>query len=221
MTAPVVSGDAPEHHVPRPAASRWGKGRRFGLFVLAFVTMMGVAVASMVRFVGPIAEQPAARVEPAAGVEAVAAPSGLTLPVAGVAWRDVRDTWGQARDGGARGHTGTDIMAPAGTPVLAAASGTIEKLFDSRAGGRTIYLRSPDRRWSFYYAHLSGYAPRLAEGQAVRAAQPIGFVGDTGNAGAGNFHLHFGISRMRAQDRWWEGEPVNPYPLLAGSDAGR
>lgn len=112
-------------------------------------------------------------------------------------------------------------MAPGGTPVLAAAAGTIEKLFDSAAGGHTIYVRSTDRRWTFYYAHLAAYAPGLAEGSAVRAGQPIAFVGDTGNAGAGNFHLHFGISRMQPNERWWQGQPVNPYPLLAGSGDGR
>ena len=45
---------------------------------------------------------------------------------------------------------------------------------------------------------------------------PLGYVGDTGNAGAGNTHLHFGVSRMAPGDRWWSGEPVDPYPLLAG-----
>jgi murein DD-endopeptidase MepM/ murein hydrolase activator NlpD len=97
----------------------------------------------------------------------------------------------------------------------------VEKLFHSDAGGVTAYVRSADRRWSYYYAHLAGYAPGLAEGQAVRAGDPIGFVGDTGNAGAGNTHLHFGVSRMAPGDRWSDGEPVDPYPLLAGSAADR
>ncbi len=150
-----------------------------------------------------------------------ATPAALTIPVAGVAPAAIADSWGDAREGGARGHHGTDIMAPGGTPVLAAADGTVEKLFDSRLGGTTLYIRSPDRRWVYYYAHLSDYAPGIAEGVAVQAGQPIAYVGDTGDAGPGNTHLHFGVQRMRAGEGWWQGRDVNPYPLLAGTAGGR
>jgi murein DD-endopeptidase MepM/ murein hydrolase activator NlpD len=150
-----------------------------------------------------------------------AAPAALTIPVAGVAPAAIVDSWGDAREGGARDHHGTDIMAPGGTPVLAAADGTVEKLFDSRLGGTTLYIRSPDRRWVYYYAHLSDYAPGIAEGVAVQAGQPIAYVGDTGDAGPGNTHLHFGVQRMRAGEGWWQGRDVNPYPLLAGTTGGR
>ena len=106
-------------------------------------------------------------------------------------------------------------MAPGGTPVVAAAPGTVEKLFFSQGGGGvTLYVRSPDRGWSYYYAHLRGYAPGIREGMPVRAGQLLGFVGDTGNAGAGNYHLHFGVSRMTPDAQWHEGQAVNPYPLL-------
>jgi murein DD-endopeptidase MepM/ murein hydrolase activator NlpD len=142
----------------------------------------------------------------------------LTVPVQGVARSKIVDTWGQSRANGARVHQATDIMAPGGTPVIAAAPGTVEKLFYSNGGGGiTLYVRSPDRKWSYYYAHLQDYAPGLHEGQVVAEGELIGFVGDTGNAGTGNFHLHFGMSRMGPADRWWQGEPVNPYPLLAGT----
>jgi murein DD-endopeptidase MepM/ murein hydrolase activator NlpD len=200
---------------------RRGLGR-VGLFALAFLAMAAVAVASMVRFTGRI-ERPerTASAPPAAAPAPTAGPGGLVVPVQGVALRTIPDTWGQSRDGGARGHEGTDIMAPGGTPVLAAAPGVVEKLFDSGAGGHTIYVRSRDRLWSYYYAHLAAYAPGLREGAAVRAGQAIGFVGDTGNAGAGNYHLHFGIARMRGDEGWWQGQPVNPYPLLVGSPRSR
>ncbi len=153
---------------------------------------------------------------PAAEPVAEAAPGALVLPVAGVAWREVRDSWGEARGDGTRGHTGTDIMAPAGTPVVAAADGTVEKLFYSHGGGGiTAYVRSPDRRLSYYYAHLAGYAADLREGMRVRAGRTIGYVGDTGNAGAGNTHLHFGIERLMPGEPWHRGRAVDPYPLLA------
>jgi len=145
-------------------------------------------------------------------------PSGLKVPVAGVAPAALKDTWGQARDGGLRAHTGLDIPATHGTPVVAAAPGTVEKLFNSRFGGTAAYVRSPDRRFTYYYAHLSAYADGLAEGSAVRAGQVIGYVGDTGNAGPGNDHLHFGITRNRPSDRWWQGREINPYPVLAAGE---
>jgi murein DD-endopeptidase MepM/ murein hydrolase activator NlpD len=145
----------------------------------------------------------------------------LTIPVQGVHRKDIVDTWGQSRANGARTHQATDIMAPGGTPVIAAATGTVEKLFYSNGGGGiTLYERSPDRLWQYYYAHLQGYAPGIHEGQIVREGDLLGFVGDTGNAGAGNFHLHFGVSRMQPNEGWWQGLPVNPYPLLAGGGAG-
>lgn len=145
----------------------------------------------------------------------------LTVPVQGVQRKDIVDTWGESRANGARTHQATDIMAPGGTPVIAAAAGTVEKLFYSNGGGGiTLYERSPDKLWQYYYAHLQGYAPGVHEGQIVQAGELLGFVGDTGNAGTGNFHLHFGVSRMVPTDGWWKGLPVNPYPLLAGADAG-
>jgi murein DD-endopeptidase MepM/ murein hydrolase activator NlpD len=198
-----------------------GIGRKVGLFTLAFVVMLVVAAASMVRFTGSRREAVVQDVIARAQAPREVAPNGLVVPVSGVPASQIADTWGQSRAGGARAHQGTDIMAPGGTPVLAATAGTVEKLFDSSAGGRTLYVRSADRRWTYYYAHLAGYAPGVREGQRVAAGQPIGFVGDTGNAGTGNYHLHFGVSRMGLGDRWWQGEPVNPYPLLVGARSAR
>jgi len=109
-------------------------------------------------------------------------------------------------------------MAAGGTAVLAASDGTIEKMYLSHGGGGiSLYQRSSDRNWVFYYAHLSGYAPGVYEGRVVRAGEQIGFVGDTGNAGAGNHHLHFGASRMAPGERWHQGTPVDPYSLFAAT----
>jgi peptidoglycan LD-endopeptidase LytH len=147
---------------------------------------------------------------------------GMIVPVAGVRRDQLYDRWGDPRGGGARAHVGLDIMAANGTPVLAAADGRIEKLYYSNGGGGiTIYQRSSDPRWMFYYAHLAAYAPGLREGQRVSAGDHIGYVGDTGNAGAGNDHLHFGITHLNRGERWWQGTPVNPHPVLAGQAAAR
>ena len=150
----------------------------------------------------------------------VVGPAGLAVPVQGIAVKELTDTFTQARAGGARRHDAIDIMAPHGTPVLAAAEGTVEKLFFSQGGGGiSVYVRSPDQRWSYYYAHLSGYAPGLAEGQRVKRGQLLGRVGSTGNANPAGPHLHFAINRMEPGEKWYQGQAVNPYPLLAGKRA--
>jgi murein DD-endopeptidase MepM/ murein hydrolase activator NlpD len=152
----------------------------------------------------------------------VVGPSGLAIPVAGVRAADLVDTFTQARAGGARVHDAIDIMAPEGTPVVAAAPGTVDKLFFSKGGGGiSAYIRSDDGRWSYYYAHLQAYAPGLAEGQRVARGAPIGTVGWTGNASPDGPHLHFAINRMAAGEKWHQGAPINPYPLLAGTPARR
>jgi murein DD-endopeptidase MepM/ murein hydrolase activator NlpD len=149
-------------------------------------------------------------------------PAGLALPVAGVKPGQLVDTFTQARAGGARIHDAIDIMAPAGTPVVAAAPGRVEKLFFSAGGGGiSAYIRSEDERWSYYYAHLNGYAPGLREGQRVDRGTPIGIVGWTGNASPDGPHLHFAVNRMEPGDKWHQGTPVNPYPLLAGTRPSR
>jgi murein DD-endopeptidase MepM/ murein hydrolase activator NlpD len=147
-------------------------------------------------------------------------PAGLAIPVAGVKPKQLVDTYTQARAGGARTHDAIDIIAGEGTPVVSASDGTVEKLFFSNGGGGiTVYVRSPDQRWTYYYAHLQGYAPGLHEGERVRRGQVIGRVGHTGNAAAAGPHLHFAINRMEPGERWWQGRPINPYPLLAGRRA--
>ena len=145
----------------------------------------------------------------------VVGPAGLAIPVAGIKANQLTDTFTQARAGGRR-HDAIDIMAAEGTPVVVAAPGTVEKLFNSALGGITAYVRSEDGKWLYYYAHLQSYAPGLHEGQKVAIGAPIGRVGHTGDANPAGPHLHFAIDTMNPGDKWWEGTPVNPYPLLAG-----
>lgn len=140
----------------------------------------------------------------------------LAVPVQGIPREAIYDSWGDPRDNGLRAHHGTDIPAAPQTPVLAAAPGRVEKLWISAAGGTTVYVRSPKRQWIYYYAHLAGYAPGLHEGQIVRTGDLLGYVGDTGNAGAGNYHLHFGLARTLPEERWYQGRDVNPFPYLSG-----
>ncbi|WP_372018795.1 M23 family metallopeptidase [Pseudoxanthomonas sp. 10H] len=143
------------------------------------------------------------------------APGALLIPVQGIGIDQLQDTFTDARSEG-RPHDAIDIMAPAGTPVLAVADGTVEKLFDSQRGGLTLYQFEPSGRLAYYYAHLERYADGIAEGQAVRRGQVIGYVGSTGNASPEAPHLHFAIFVLGPERRWWEGTAVNPYPVLRG-----
>src|SRR5215211_5325185 len=137
----------------------------------------------------------------------------LIIPVAGVRPEQLLDTFDDARSEG-RVHDAIDIPAAAETPVLAAADGQILKLFHSDRGGTTIYQLTANQELVLYYAHLSRYADGLVEGNIVKQGQVIAYVGDTGNAGAGNYHLHFSIAVVSDPKRYWEGTNINPYPLL-------
>jgi murein DD-endopeptidase MepM/ murein hydrolase activator NlpD len=168
---------------------------------------------------GPVVTVKPANAPPVVVAEQVqVAPSGLAIPVMGVTADQLTDTFDAARSQGRR-HDAIDIMSAEGTPVIAAADGTVEKLFNSVRGGMTIYERSPDGKWEYYYAHLSAYAPGLHEGQVIKRGQVIARVGHTGDASASGPHLHFAINTMAAGDHWWSGTPINPYPLLAGKRA--
>jgi murein DD-endopeptidase MepM/ murein hydrolase activator NlpD len=196
---------------------------RLGWGILLGIVLVAGAFASMLSFGSPPPGGVRDRMRQAIPTWRERRESGgaLLVPVAGVPRAALRGSWGDPRGGGTRGHHGIDIPAPAGTPVIAAADGTVEKLFQSVRGGTTLYVRTPDLRWVHYYAHLAGYAPGIVVGRRVRAGETIAYVGDTGDAGAGNYHLHFGVQAMAPGERWWQGSDVDPYPLLAGGGAGR
>jgi len=140
-------------------------------------------------------------------------PNALMIPVVGIKRDQIQDTFNDSRSAG-RVHNAIDIMAPLGTPVVAVADGEIAKFFDSERGGITIYQYSSDRRYIYYYAHLQKRADNLKEKDFVKQGTIIGYVGDTGNSGAGNYHLHFTITAAADGERYWEGSDVNPYPFL-------
>lgn len=145
--------------------------------------------------------------------EAAEPPGGLLLPVGGVAPDELVDTFTEARGQG-RVHNALDIMAPRGRPVLAAAPGTVLRLFESERGGLTIYQLDPDGETVYYYAHLDAYRPGLVAGQEVARGDTLGTVGDSGNAAPGNTHLHFAMWTVADSTQFWDGEPINPYPIL-------
>jgi peptidoglycan LD-endopeptidase LytH len=136
----------------------------------------------------------------------------LAIPVAGVRREALHSTFNEGRAGHL--HHAIDILAPRGTPVIAAVDGRIRKLFTSGAGGLTVYETDPAESNIYYYAHLDGYADGLAEGLAVHRGEIIGYVGTTGNAPQNTPHLHFAVMTLPASKEWWKGEAVDPYPLL-------
>lgn len=155
----------------------------------------------------------AAAIAPAPGSAGELEARDLDIPVEGVAPDQLRRSFDEMR-GAARRHEAIDILAPRHTPVRAVEDGTVARLFQSKAGGITIYQFDPGERYCYYYAHLERYATGLREGDRVRKGQVIGYVGTSGNAPKETPHLHFAVFRLTAEKRWWEGTPIDPYDVL-------
>ncbi|AKC79279.1 endopeptidase [Xanthomonas arboricola] len=201
--APAVTAqpDAPEAAMAAPSAA-------------PAVAAPAVAGSSPSTEMVPAADTPAAPAS-AAAPESTSSGSGLLIPVQGIGSGQLQDTFTDARSEG-RVHDAIDILAPTGTPVIAVADGTVEKLFNSERGGLTVYQFDPNGTYCYYYAHLERYADGLAEKQAIKRGQVIGYVGSTGNADPAAPHLHFEIHRLGPEKQWWKGEVLNPYPVLHG-----
>lgn len=109
---------------------------------------------------------------------------------------DYGDTAGRSS-----GHNGIDIAAPAGTPIVAAGSGTVEWACYSNSAGNWVGINHGNGVYTVYM-HMS--AINTSAGRSVSAGTPIGLVGTTGYS-TGN-HLHFGV---RVNGYW-----VNPWSYL-------
>jgi len=175
--------------------------------VMLAIFALGVLAADLVGAHGvrPIAEAHALRAH-------AVRPYPLLIPVQGVRANQLKNTFTEGRAGHI--HHAIDILAPRGTPVLAAIDGTVRKLFVSRAGGVTLYEYDRAGERSYYYAHLDGYASGIHEGLAVHRGDVLGYVGTTGNAPESTPHLHFAIEILPPSKEWWKGEPIDPYPIL-------
>ncbi|MEO6867006.1 MAG: M23 family metallopeptidase [Gaiellales bacterium] len=103
-------------------------------------------------------------------------------------------------------HQGNDIFAAVGTPIVAVADGTLDRVGWNPIGGYRFWLFDQFGN-GFYFAHLSAYAPLAQDGAHVKAGDVIGFVGHTGDAEGTPGHLHFEIHPGN-------GAATNPFPFL-------
>lgn len=119
---------------------------------------------------------------------------------------------GEGRFGAPRaGHThqGQDVMANCGLPLVAARGGEVQFAGFQAAAGNYIVIDGRGTLDDFMYAHLAHPSP-LQTGETVRTGQPIGIVGETGDATA--CHLHF---EMWGPPGWYQGgSPFDPLPFL-------
>jgi len=111
-------------------------------------------------------------------------------------------------------HQGQDVMASCGTPLVAARGGTVQYAGYEGNAGNYIVIDGRGTPDDFMYAHLAEPSP-LHTGETVRTGQPIGIVGETGDAVG--CHLHF---EMWGAPGWYEGgAPFDPLPYLQKWDA--
>jgi murein DD-endopeptidase MepM/ murein hydrolase activator NlpD len=207
-SAPIEAARPPEPAPSAKGTARTALAARGGDLAVSGVSPVEHPVATTGL---PIISAAPRGVEPGGAIE-VLHRHDLRVPIDGVNIETLKGGFAERRSGdGGHSHEAVDILAPRNTPVHAIEDGTIAKLFDSNAGGHTIYQFDPTGRFCYYYAHLDHYAEGLHDGQLVAAGQVIGYVGTSGNAPAGTPHLHFAISELGADKRWWQGEALDPY----------
>lgn len=193
-----------------------GSHRR-SIAALVAVLTMGVGVAyDQVHAAPPSVERlevAATALKPAVRVALVALPGTIMFPMNPSPKCSLdKSSFGQPRSGG-RTHEGIDLMASLGQEIYAVGDGTLTKQTidgnsDATLSGNAWRLQLSDGTKTYYfYAHLSKFADGLNQGDKVIMGQLIGYVGDTGDPGPGNYHLHFEVHPKG-------GPGVNPYPLL-------
>lgn len=146
----------------------------------------------------------------------------LMVPVAGITPARVPDSFREPRDGGRRVHRASDILAPRGTPVLAAEGGRIIRASQNALGGLTIYAVDDAGRFIYYYAHMDRYSGLAAAGRRIARGDVLGYVGSSGNASGGVTHLHFQVMRREPARRdYWNGTPVDVREFFTMAGARR
>jgi murein DD-endopeptidase MepM/ murein hydrolase activator NlpD len=123
------------------------------------------------------------------------------------------DGFGNLRPGRLSWDHGTDIFAPLGAPVVAAAAGTVFQVGWNQNGGNRLWLR--DRAGDFfYYANMSAFSSLALSGVRVSAGTLLGFVGNTGGAHGSPYRLHFEIHPRPLVSSGYDASAVDPYSYL-------
>ena len=136
---------------------------------------------------------------------------GYVFPVFGPS--GYGDTFGAPRADVSGGwHHGDDIFAALGTPVVAVADGVVFSVGPNPIGGNRLWLQDGAGN-QYYYAHLSAYTPLARDGMHVHAGDVLGFVGNTGDAAGGPYHLHFEVHPASLLFLGYDGA-VDPTPYL-------
>jgi len=133
------------------------------------------------------------------------ADGSMSFPVEGHSTNAIQSRFGVGRDGGRRRHHGVDIFSRRKTPVLSATDGVVSRVELTNLGGKVVWVRDADQSQSIYYAHLDSQL--VSRGARLKKGDPVGLVGNTGNARTTPPHLHFGVYRRG------EG-PIDPYYFL-------
>ena len=133
---------------------------------------------------------------------------GYSFPLIGAhSFGDAADRFGAPRAG--HTHEGQDILARCGTPIVAARGGRVQYAGYQSAAGNYVVIEGRGTGYDMVYMHMREPSA-LQEGMPVRTGQPIGVVGETGDAVG--CHLHF---EMWTPPGWYEGgSPIDPLPFL-------
>lgn len=138
---------------------------------------------------------------------------GLLFPIDPQPVCEVYDNFGgDSKAFGSGAHQGVDIGSSFRQEVYAVEDGELYREFSGGSSGLGWGLWS-DADVKYRYYHLDQLEPALAVGDRVERGQRIGWVGDTGNAAPGGWHLHFEV-RPGPHPRYGSATPVDPVPLL-------
>jgi murein DD-endopeptidase MepM/ murein hydrolase activator NlpD len=201
----LLDGLIAADRVTRTARADGGRGPRYGGAITGLV-VDGEPQGDLSTRRDPLAPGPdGSRRRPRRGAEARLMQGDYVFPVFG-SGAHCADDWGGARQIGP--HQGNDCFAPFGTPVLAVADGTLNRVGTLPISGNRLWLRSDDGD-SFFYAHLSAFAPEAVDGAEVKAGTLLGFTGNTGDAEPTPPHVHFEIHPGADDDK-----AIDPHAIL-------
>lgn len=180
---------------------------------ISAAVLLGAAGAGVVSAEAPRIDQAAQAASTAQRL--VPAGGGLLFPIEPTPRCEVLNNFGgYSKTFGSGGHEGVDIGAEVGQEVYAVEDGVLYRRFDdlsSSAGLGWGLWSVTDVKYRYY--HLDSFAEGLAVGDRVERGQLIGYVGDTGNATPGGWHLHFEV-RPGPHPNSGNADPVDPVPLL-------